>query len=70
MIDPYTVPVLQRTTTWEVMYGLGKIEKEQLNQVSLLNQRCEYYHTEDPIKAVDECNNILAYEKMVSGKTY
>lgn len=37
MIDPYTVPVLQRTTTWEVMYGLGKIEEEQLNQISLLN---------------------------------
>lgn len=67
IIDPYTVPVLQRTTQQLVGTELGFYDKINLDQLSSIIQDCENHLASDPVGAVSKCNKITSYMGLVTG---
>lgn len=53
-----------------VPQGLGLLDQNGLNQVSRLEQKCEYYQTVNIEYGEDACNAIMDYINNVSGHVF
>lgn len=51
----------------QVPRALGIVDPNNLRQISVLEQRCQYEHTFDILKAQDTCSGIMDYIQAVSG---
>ena len=50
--------------------GLNILSQEQLDQVSIMYQRCESMVTSNITMAADTCDEIINYFKLVSGNVF
>jgi len=65
--DPYPSPVIQRTHMHLVPAALGILDDLNLEQIQLLEQRCQDWQSINMTTATDKCNNIMDYIELVSG---
>lgn len=61
IIDPYTSPVIQRTNMHIVPRALGILDQTNMNQISSLEQTCEWYQYNQNYKGEEPCAKIMDY---------
>jgi carboxypeptidase C (cathepsin A) len=67
IIDPFTVPVLQRTSMHLVGQALNILDSGNLDQIATLEQHCLAAPNGNLSAGVDTCNAIMDYIEIVSG---